>query len=132
MDKTINKRIAYYRKLRGLLQTEVAEAVGMKGSTYSQCERKGRIPCELLIKLSEVLDVSCNVLLFGEEDEKTNEKVDTPDTATENLELTNSEISLIKVLRSFPCDRNKATRKIIQLIWKRKLNPYSILENIEQ
>ena len=126
MDKTINQRIAYYRKLRCLSQAQVAEAVGMKSSTYSQCERQGKIPCGLLIKLSKVLDVSCNTLLFGTEDAPLAETPEEPEV----LSLTNSEISVIKVLRSFSPQKRTATFQIIQNIWKGKLNPFKVLEKI--
>ena len=46
MDKLINQRIALYRKMANLTQTEVAEKMGMKCSTYSQMERKGSISSE--------------------------------------------------------------------------------------
>ena len=39
MGDTINERIALYRKMANLTQTEAAEKMGMKYSTYSQMER---------------------------------------------------------------------------------------------
>ena len=67
MNNEINKRIAHYRKLAGFSQTQVAEMLGLKISTYSQRERVGDISAECLKKLSVILDVSAEILLFGEE-----------------------------------------------------------------
>ena len=40
MSETINQRIALYRKIANLTQTQAAEKLGMKCSTYSQMERR--------------------------------------------------------------------------------------------
>lgn len=64
MNETINQRIALYRKLANLTQTEAAEKMGMKCSTYSQMERKGSISAERLLALSEIFGVKPDVLLY--------------------------------------------------------------------
>ena len=131
MDKTINQRIRYYRKLRCLTQAQVAEAMGMKGSSYSQCEREGKITCEQLIKLSAILNVSCNTLLLGTEEEKTVEKTDIT-VEEEELKLTNSEKSVIKTIRGFSPEKRKATFKTIFHIWKNNLNPSLLIKLFEE
>lgn len=126
MDKTINQRIRYYRKLRQLTQIEVASKLGIKSSTYSQCERRGKIPCELLIELSKILEVSCNTLLFGED----SEIPIIPDPET--FDCTSKEISLIKVMRILTDKKHKAAYKIIELIWKNQLDPFLILKDFKK
>ena len=64
MTETINQRIALYRKLANLTQTEAAEKMGMKCSTYSQMERKGSISAEKLLALSDLFGVTPEMLLF--------------------------------------------------------------------
>lgn len=64
MDKSINQRILLYRKMANLTQTEVAEKMGMKCSTYSQMERKGSINSERLLALSKILGVTPEMLLY--------------------------------------------------------------------
>ena len=65
MTETINERIARCRKLANLTQTETAEKMGMKCSTYSQMERKGSISTDRLLILSHIFNVSPITLLFG-------------------------------------------------------------------
>lgn len=65
--ETINQRVARCRKLANLTQTDVAEKLNMKCSTYSQMERKGIISAERLLKLAQIFDVSPNYLLNGQE-----------------------------------------------------------------
>ena len=67
-DKTVNERIAIYRRLFGYSQAELAELLGMKSSTYSQMERKGRIYTDILLKIAETLDIDPKILLCGEKD----------------------------------------------------------------
>ena len=57
-DKEVNRRIALYRKMANLTQTEVAEKMGMKCSTYSQMERKGSISTERLLTICKILGVT--------------------------------------------------------------------------
>ena len=63
MSYTINQRVAIYRKMANLTQTEAAERLGMKCSTYSQMERKGNISVDKLMAIAEVFGVSPAVLL---------------------------------------------------------------------
>ncbi len=63
----INERIRQQRKSKHLTQTEVAEALGIKCSTYSQMERKGIITAETVLKLSELFEINSDILLYGYE-----------------------------------------------------------------
>ena len=58
MAYTINQRVAIYRKMANLTQTEAAERLGMKCSTYSQMERKGNISVDKLMAIAEVFGVN--------------------------------------------------------------------------
>ena len=66
MSKTINQRVAMYRKLLGYSQSQIAEMLGKKSSTYSQCERTGTFTCETIMSLAEIFDADVRVLLYGE------------------------------------------------------------------
>ncbi len=66
----INERIRHYRRLKGFTQTQVAEYLGVKCSTYSQMERKGIITAEAIIKLSELFQIDSNALLYGESEKE--------------------------------------------------------------
>lgn len=66
MLETINQRIRFYRKEMMYSQAQVAQMLNLKMTTYSQMERKGNITCEILIKLTEILNVDALTLLYGE------------------------------------------------------------------
>lgn len=63
MSYTVNQRVAIYRKMANLTQTEAAERLGMKCSTYSQMERKGNISVSKLMAIAEAFGVSPAALL---------------------------------------------------------------------
>ena len=65
---TINKRIKYYRKKAGYLQSDMAQILNMKYDTYSKLERKGNIDCKTLIKLSDVLHINPLYILYNREE----------------------------------------------------------------
>ena len=118
MDRKINQRIALYRKMANLTQTEVAEKMGMKCSTYSQMERKGSISTERLLVLADILGVTPEMLLYETTVAK---KLDfsAAETVTSSLNQnkdpfgkapfspatfipTHKEESIIKILRNLP------------------------------
>ena len=117
MDKSINRRIAIYRKMANLTQTEVAEKMGMKYSTYSQMERKGSISSERLLALSKILGVSTEMLLYDipaggvkldfsgtETTAKTLNQNNNPfgNDGPAPFIATHKEESIIKILRNLP------------------------------
>ena len=53
----INENVARYRKLMGYKQSDIADILDMKLSTYSQMERKGNIPAITLWQIAKILDV---------------------------------------------------------------------------
>ena len=63
MGYTVNQRVAIYRKMANLTQTEAAERLGMKCSTYSQMERKGHISVDNLIAIAAAFGIEPSVLL---------------------------------------------------------------------
>ena len=63
MGYTVNQRVAIYRKMANLTQTEAAERLGMKCSTYSQMERKGHISVDKLIAIAAAFGIEPSVLL---------------------------------------------------------------------
>ncbi len=67
-NNTVNQRIAGYRKLAGLTQEDAAKFLNMKRNTYARMEKYGNPSPEMLKKLSELYNVSVNVLLYGKEE----------------------------------------------------------------
>ena len=117
MSESINQRIALYRKLANLTQTEAAEKLGMKCSTYSQMERKGSISAEKLIALADIFGVTPETLLYdtpargilnftpneslGKETVRQPEPVISSDPSSFFV-ATHKEESIIKILRNLP------------------------------
>ena len=101
MAETINERIKFWRKKRGLSQAELAEKLGVKSSTYSQCERNGIISCEMLIKVAHILTVDVRELLFGRFYDFTVPKPDIENNKNW-FTPTSAEINLLKILRNLP------------------------------
>ena len=125
-NETINQRVAKCRKLADLNQAEAAEKLGMKTSSYSQMERKGKISAERLLKLAQIFNVHPNVLLYGDAympfpeetqqvsiskpvvaDDNTllasqpiTEPVTVPENIVSNSILTNTEENIIKIYRN--------------------------------
>jgi transcriptional regulator with XRE-family HTH domain len=68
--KTLGDRLKYEREKRGWSQVYVAEKLGMKrSSTYANWEYNIRQPDnEMLVKLSELFDVSTDYLLCKTDD----------------------------------------------------------------
>ncbi|MBO5321288.1 MAG: helix-turn-helix domain-containing protein [Clostridia bacterium] len=64
---TLNERIAECRNKSGKNQTEVAEMLGIKCSTYSQMERKGIVSADRLFKLAKIFGVTPCYLYDGTE-----------------------------------------------------------------
>lgn len=97
MSKTINQRVAMYRRLLGYSQSQIAEMLGKKSSTYSQCERMGTFNCDTIISLAEIFDVDVRVLLYGE-------KPDTilPPPPPPQPKYTTTEQNIIKIIRNLP------------------------------
>ena len=94
MKETINQRITKYRRFRGYTQAQMAEWLGMKPSTYSQCERVGKITCEQIISISEILKLDVGTLLYGEK------KAKPPITPPQEMEFTLMEKNIIKIIRN--------------------------------
>lgn len=70
-NNSVGQRIAYYRKLKGLTQKELAELVGIQDNYLSRIEtgrKTARIP--ILMMIATALDMSLRELLGdGEEEE---------------------------------------------------------------
>lgn len=67
-DKTINQRIAGYRKLAGLTQAQAADLLGQKRNTYARMEKYGNPSPDMLKKMSELFRVSVATLIYGKEE----------------------------------------------------------------
>ncbi len=65
--KDVNRRILNYRKMANLTQTDMAEKLDIKCSTYSQMERKGLITVDRLFEMSKIFGVSPCQLYLGKE-----------------------------------------------------------------
>ena len=112
MSKDINQRVAICRKLAGLTQSQTAEKLGMKSSTYSQMERKGNISPECLIELAKIFGADPDYLIYGKEKNQELDFSSPKNTVQlkqdsfsdknnlyEGLILTKSEENIIKLFR---------------------------------
>ncbi len=108
MKETINQRVTKHRRFRGYTQAQMAEWLGMKSSTYSQCERIGKISCEQIISISEILDLDVGVLLYGEE------KIKPPIKPPKEPEFTLMEKNIIKIIRNLKKQDRKDVYEFIQ------------------
>ena len=97
-NREINARIASIRKLQEFKQSDIAEFLGMKVSTYSQMERNGNITGEVIIKLAEIFRVDSKEILYGEQTEKPQKLPKDPEP--EERKLTNLESNIIKIFRT--------------------------------
>ncbi len=66
MEKGINERIKELRNKKKMTQEELGKALGMKCSTYSQMERKGKITVDMARRIAEILDVAPDIIMYGE------------------------------------------------------------------
>ncbi len=134
MSESINKRVLQCRKLANLSQSETAEKMGIKCSTYSQMERQGKISGERLLQLAEIFGVDSNYLLTGRSTEKepiiqvVKEPDITPPTRLEQehftpqypqLILTKNEENYIKILRNLS---KEDLREVVELLQEKYKN----------
>jgi len=121
MAYEINKRIKYYRMKRGISQSTVADALDIKLSSYSQCERKGQITAERLKIIAKVLKIDViNLLTDIEEIPDITEPIKPPMIDPENPHnLTKKEKRFIDKFRSLPKEAQNEVVEQIQEIYKR-------------
>ena len=139
MGSEINKRVRKYRKLAHLTQSQVADLIGMKSSSYSQMERVGDISAERIIKLAEIFEINVGLLLYGEEIEVAN----APDISqndvvvlpklpfgTEYVPLKNKDKSIITVIQYLPQKHQKYICELLDYLRKnKKAIPPSFTQN---
>ncbi len=68
-EKTLNERIAIFRKLAGYTQETAAELLEMKKNTYARMEKYGNPKPDVILKMAQLYNVSINMILLGKEDE---------------------------------------------------------------
>lgn len=129
-DLTINERIKKCRKEKKMSQKQVAAALGMNYTTYSQMEREAKnIPAQTVVNIAAVLKVDAALLLYGENpiepdfpepDPLTVEDPDKVDfTAilkykTPEIEITHEEMTLVKIFRNSSEKQKKEIREFIK------------------
>lgn len=69
-ELSINERVKRCRKMCDMRQEDLAAAMGMKASTYSQMERTGEITAVRLIQIADILGISPNLLFYGTEEKE--------------------------------------------------------------
>ncbi len=132
MDTT-NEQIIKYRKLANLTQTEVAEKLNIKCSTYSQMERQGNVTADRLFQLADIFGVTPCQLYNGVEPCKKNIAVSSTTTEQHNSILrepepvipvkeifvfTRKEQNIIKIIRNLSKSNYDKVMQIIQDIYK--------------
>ena len=68
-NMNVNKKVKELRKKNGFTQSQMAELLGKKISTYSQMERTGKIPIHIIVQLAEILKVEVTDILGVENKE---------------------------------------------------------------
>ena len=133
---TINQRIASIRKLKGYSQSDLAEAFGIKVSTYSQKERKGIIDCKFLIKFCDYFNIDIRLMLYGEEVVATlKTPIDVPPPQPPKMPEKPIEIepgiiigarqkNLLKIFHYFPKSKRELAYKIINELCQTKLKEF--------
>lgn len=51
-------------------QIEIATKLGMKANTYSKYERTGKISCDMLLKIAEILETDVSEFLYNSDERK--------------------------------------------------------------
>ncbi len=96
-------KIVYYRKKRGLTQSQVAEKMGITRSTYAYAEtRAERLSPDFLTKLAKALDVSPNVFIYEDINKGDGGIKNPPSPPIEPFVTTNKEQRTIMMLRLLP------------------------------
>jgi len=69
MENTLGKRIAEYRKEKGLTQEELAEKLGVSAQAVSKWENDNSCPDIMMLpKLAEIFGITTDELLVGKDD----------------------------------------------------------------
>lgn len=112
---TIGQRVLYLVNEKGLKQKDLAEFLGTKPSTVNGWSKENRNPSsDLILRICEFLDCSCEFLLSGEEKK-------------EDFQLSFEDMSWLKLIRSLPDDVRLKFRNELEGYLK-----YSSLEAIKQ
>lgn len=127
--KTINRRIAGYRKLAGYTQEQVADKLGMKRNTYARIEHHGNPSHDMIDKLSKLFGVPVQ-RFFSEE----TLDFSPPPTANPNLRANDTylldtsdimplkidEAYLLRILRALPQEYTGATIEFVNDLYKNR------------
>lgn len=114
----ISKNIKFYRKRKGLNQSQLASQIGVKQGTIANYERGTRTPTiEILLQISEVLGISITGLISEEIEESKEQEV--------------SKEELCKyILESLIQKKEYEVFKAIQKIYEKKMDILYIFEEI--
>jgi len=96
----IGKRIKELRKKKGLNQSEIGEIIGLTYSTVSSIESERCEPTsKVIMKLSELFEVSTDYLLFGIESEQiiSENEQEILDVLRKDEAMTNAVMEVAKV-----------------------------------
>ncbi len=105
-EKTINQRIAGYRKLAGLTQAQAADLLGLKRNTYARMEKYGNPSPDMLKQIAELFRVSVATLLYGQEETEAYSNTNIPRLVLEQpsyndvLPLSILETNAIRIFRN--------------------------------
>ena len=103
---SLKERVIYCRKLLGYNQTQLAELMGMKPSTYSNMERSGNFSAIKLIEIAKTLGISSNLLFNGvEEDAPVKIISNTQNEKTDDLKQVAEEINIQPIMYTKNEDR---------------------------
>lgn len=123
MSFEINQRVKTERIKKGYTQSQMANLLDMKCTTYSQMEREGNIHAETLIEIAKKLNVDIRILLYGEIKNKSIKIKSHKKTKLERYyvtpKLTDNEKSIIKILRNFSKEKRDKCISFIENEYKK-------------
>ena len=134
----LNARIFKFRRLADFTQTDMAEKLNIKCSTYSQMERKGIISADRLFQMAKIFGVTPCHLYYGEEpckkekplifppvDGGTPKHLNQPEPLKPEKEIfivTKKEENLIKLLRNLSKPNYAKTINFIEEVYPEDKN----------
>lgn len=113
----VNENVAKFRVVMGYKQSDLADLLDMKHSTYSQMERKGNIPAMTLWQISKILDVPMEYFFSKD---TIREPIINPIEPDPFRPLNNKEKGAITIIRNLSGPRQKAVYDFITQQYRRK------------
>lgn len=121
--------LRYLRESRGLIQKEVAEALGISPAAYSLYEKGQREPkLDMLEKIADFFMVSLDYLLTGKKGKELNDDINSSSSLQNNVQLPGTITLYVtkENLLKYPKYFNIVLDQVIEMIYNNSNDYYSI------